>query len=174
MAENGPGGRLTGRHSKVTGTAGGPPTEPLPDDQQALAEDIERTREELGATVEALAAKADVKARAREKAAEMSGRLTGAAGQAGAQLSAGTRRLRNEAAGSLATAKRTILNASGPVRQQVSRAGRTGTTVWQAAPEPVQRTAKRAASGAQRRRVPLAVATSAVLLAGLIMVWRRR
>jgi len=33
----------------------------------ALRSDIERTREELGETVEALAAKADVKARAREK-----------------------------------------------------------------------------------------------------------
>jgi hypothetical protein len=173
MAENGPAGQLTGRHGKVAGTRGAP-RQPLPSDQQALAEEIERTREELGTTVEALAAKADVKARAREKTAEMSGRLTGAASQARAQLSAGTVQLRKDAAGSLAAARQTMVNASGPVRQQVSRAGQAGATIWRAAPEPVQRTAKRVASGAQRRRVPLAVATSAILLAGLIMAWRRR
>ena len=100
----------------MAGTPGAP-REPLPCDQQALAEEIERTREELGAAVQALAAKADVKARAREKAAEMSGRLTGAASQARAQLSTGT---------------------------------------W------------------QQRRVPLAMVASAILLAGLIMAWRRR
>lgn len=34
-----------------------------PDDQRVLEEEIERTREQLGATVEALAAKADLKSR---------------------------------------------------------------------------------------------------------------
>jgi 2C-methyl-D-erythritol 2,4-cyclodiphosphate synthase len=38
-----------------------------PDDQQELEKEIEQTREQLGQTVEALAAKVDVKARAREK-----------------------------------------------------------------------------------------------------------
>ncbi|MFJ4487349.1 DUF3618 domain-containing protein [Streptomyces longwoodensis] len=37
---------------------------------EELRERVERTRAELGRTVQALAAKADVKARAREKAAE--------------------------------------------------------------------------------------------------------
>ena len=44
-----------------------------PDDarpeRQAILDDIERTREQMGQTVEALAAKADVKAQARRKAA---------------------------------------------------------------------------------------------------------
>ena len=42
-----------------------------PDIQQEIA----RTREHLGETVDELAARADVKARARDKAAELSGRV---------------------------------------------------------------------------------------------------
>ena len=38
-----------------------------PDDQQELEKEIEQTREQLGQTVEALAAKVDVRARAQEK-----------------------------------------------------------------------------------------------------------
>lgn len=41
------------------------------DGKQAIVEDIERTREQLGETVEALAAKADVKAQAKQKATEV-------------------------------------------------------------------------------------------------------
>lgn len=44
-------------------------------EQDALAEEIERTREQLGETVEALAAKADVKARAQRRAAEVKDNL---------------------------------------------------------------------------------------------------
>jgi len=45
-----------------------------PDDLQALNAEIERTRAELGETVEALAARADVKARAQDKANQIAGR----------------------------------------------------------------------------------------------------
>jgi hypothetical protein len=48
---------------------GGAPTDPA-----ALRSEIERTRADLGHTVEALAAKADVKARAHETVAEMKSR----------------------------------------------------------------------------------------------------
>ena len=44
------------------------------DDPEALRAQIERTRTELGETIEALAAKADVRARTREKLAGMSAR----------------------------------------------------------------------------------------------------
>ena len=47
------------------GTAGAPVTETK--DPEQIREEIEETRRELGDTVEALAAKADVKARMREK-----------------------------------------------------------------------------------------------------------
>ena len=53
-----------------------------PDDQQELEKEIEQTREQLGQTVEALAAKVDVKARAQEKL----GQLTAQASQAGQQI----------------------------------------------------------------------------------------
>jgi hypothetical protein len=47
------------------------------DDIQA---DIEQTRQALGETVEALSAKADVKARAKQKAADTKARLTESVG----------------------------------------------------------------------------------------------
>jgi ElaB/YqjD/DUF883 family membrane-anchored ribosome-binding protein len=47
------------------GTAGAPVTEAK--DPEQIREEIEETRRELGDTVEALAAKADVKTRVREK-----------------------------------------------------------------------------------------------------------
>ena len=53
-----------------------------PDDQQELEKEIERTREQLGETVEALAAKVDVKARAQEKLSQLTRRLKGKANEA--------------------------------------------------------------------------------------------
>ena len=44
-----------------------------------IQQEIDRTRERLGETVEELAAKADVKARAKEKAVEMKARAQGKA-----------------------------------------------------------------------------------------------
>lgn len=57
-----------------------------PDGQQELEKEIERTREQLGETVEALAAKVDVKARAQEKVSRLAARLTGTATEAGQQV----------------------------------------------------------------------------------------
>ncbi|MFK4121700.1 DUF3618 domain-containing protein [Streptomyces longwoodensis] len=48
---------------------------------EELRQQVERTRAELGRTVEALAAKADVKARAREKAAEVGEHAARTAGE---------------------------------------------------------------------------------------------
>lgn len=59
---------------KVVDAVPGPP-----DDAQGLQQEIERTREHLGQTVEALVAKVDIKARARAKAAELAGRVSAAA-----------------------------------------------------------------------------------------------
>ncbi len=55
---------------------------PASDDAQQLREEIERTREHLGETVEQLAARLDVKSRARAEAAELSARLKRAGNQA--------------------------------------------------------------------------------------------
>ncbi|MGI5176599.1 DUF3618 domain-containing protein [Dactylosporangium sp. CA-152071] len=59
------------------------------DDPRLLREQIARTRAELGSTVEALAAKADVKARAKDAAAQAAERAKGAAADAARNL-AGT------------------------------------------------------------------------------------
>lgn len=52
------------------------------DEAQRLREEIEQTREHLGATVEQLVARADIKGRALAEAAELTGRLKLAAAQA--------------------------------------------------------------------------------------------
>jgi Protein of unknown function (DUF3618) len=62
------------------------PADPGPGDApsdgiRALTEEIERTRVDVGETVAALAAKADIKARLREEESEVAGRLRDAAGK---------------------------------------------------------------------------------------------
>jgi len=61
-------------------------TAPDPPTAAELQQEIERTRERLGETVEELAAKADVKARARAKSAEMKARARGKAAELSARL----------------------------------------------------------------------------------------
>jgi hypothetical protein len=84
-----------------------------PDGQQALQEEIERTREHLGETVEALAAKVDVKARAQEKARQLTELLKSTAAQgrdravtAAASISKSTPEPVKEAAGNASAATR--------------------------------------------------------------------
>jgi len=48
---------------------------PVPADPEVILDEIEQTRSELGRTVEALAAKADVKEQAKEKVAELGDRV---------------------------------------------------------------------------------------------------
>lgn len=55
-------------------------------DAEALRAEIAQTREELGDTVQALAAKADVKARVRESAAQTKARVRQRAAETTAQL----------------------------------------------------------------------------------------
>ncbi|MGW4463531.1 DUF3618 domain-containing protein [Micromonospora sp. NBC_01796] len=54
-------------------------------DHEALRDEIRQTRAELAETVQALANKADVKARIKGSAAQVTGRLRGQAGQVRAQ-----------------------------------------------------------------------------------------
>ena len=76
-----------------------------PPEEEALAEEIERTREHLGETVEALAAKADVKARAERRAAEVKASLRGKARAAKDKVTEQAGELREEAAATTARAK---------------------------------------------------------------------
>jgi hypothetical protein len=63
-----------------------------------LRQDIERTRQQLGETVEALAAKADVKSRAREKVDQVKEQVTARASQAREQATARASQAREQAA----------------------------------------------------------------------------
>jgi hypothetical protein len=79
--------------------AGPGPTDPDPGDAppdgiQALTEEIERTREDVGEIVAALAAKADITARLREEESEVAGRLRDAAGKVKEQIMAVPRQRR--------------------------------------------------------------------------------
>jgi uncharacterized protein YjbJ (UPF0337 family) len=136
-----------------------------PDDPQQLAEEIKRTREQLGETVEQLAAKADVKARAQDKASQLTGRLKDKAGQVQRQLADKTTGPRQK-----------VVSVSGPVQDQVrQQAARAAARVSEVTPEPVRRAAVKVAVTARQRRVMLAAAIGAGVLAWMVIArWRRR
>lgn len=145
-----------------------------PDDPQQLAEEIERTREPLGQTVEQLAAKADVKARAQDKAVQLTGRLKACAGRARQQAAAQAGQVGGQLAGKTARGQQTVVSVTRPdkdqVRQQATAAVAAISTVT---PEPVQPAVTKAAVTVRQRRVPLA-AGAAVLAWIVIARWRRR
>jgi hypothetical protein len=76
------------REAPAGATAAAPPDGP-----EELKQEIERTREQLGETVAALAARADVKAQARAKVSQATGRLRSRAAQARQQAAAAADRL---------------------------------------------------------------------------------
>jgi Protein of unknown function (DUF3618) len=118
-----------------------------PHSEQELTAEIERTRADLGATVEALAAKTDFKARIRTAMSRIA--LMFRVGTVKAKLQS--------------RASRTAQGA--------------GATVSKAVPDPVQQAAHRAAETARRRRGPLAMAAGAAAIgsvAAVIARWRRR
>ena len=167
----------------------------LPDNQDALVEEINRTREELGNTVEALAAKVNVKARAQQKATEVSGQLKSRVRDLTQDLSGKAGQLKGEvtdrAAGARQTVAengKTVLGSGQPVTKTIagraaqagataqSAATQAGAAAWAATPEPVQQQARRAAATVNQHRVPFAaaVAAGAVLLGGWLVVHGRR
>lgn len=147
---------------KNSGRGAGAPSQ---DDPKALVEDIDRTRAELGDTVQALVAKADVKARAQQRAAEVSS-------QAKEKLQTVKQELAGRASQLTGHAEQT--------RQAAAANGKTvlgaGTAALGSAPEPVQRGAQQVAKTVSRYRVPFATAAGAVLVAvaGWLAVRRRR
>ena len=162
-----------------------------PDNPEALVEEINRTRDELGNTVEALAAKVDVKSRAQQKATEVSGQLKDKVRDVTQGLSGKAGTLKGEVTDRAAGARqaaaengKTMLGAGQPVTQTIaSRAAQAGATAqsaavqaaataqsaatqagaaaWAATPEPVQQRARRAAATVNQHRVPFAAAAAA-------------
>jgi hypothetical protein len=143
-----------------------------PDDTLALRREIEQTRAELGDTVEQLAAKADVKGRARAKAAALTGRVksTAAASRARVADRAGSARGQLAAKRAAARDKTVALRGTGKSQLQARVA-----PVWEAAPEPVRNAVAKGASAARQRRVPLAAALAALIACYLAARrWRKR
>jgi lysozyme family protein len=131
-----------------------------PDDAQQLREEIERTREHLGETVEQLAAKADVKGRARAEAAGLADQVTRRAKDVMA-------RARKQIADRAGSARGTLAATTADARQKAAAAG-------EAAPGPGRLAAAQGAGAARKHRGPLSAAVAAVLLAVLgFLIWRR-
>jgi Protein of unknown function (DUF3618) len=84
-----------------------------PNDARRLEAEIERTREHLGETVQELVARADVKSRARAKAAQVSGRMKATAVQARKNAAARAGNVRGQVAGTTAAARRKTISADG-------------------------------------------------------------
>jgi hypothetical protein len=121
--------------------------ETMPSDPQAPAEDIERTRQQPGDSVEALAAKVDVGAQARSKAAEMKTRVAGAAGAAAKSAD-----LRHQLPGKTSDLTKAVAAGRAKARQ--------------IAPASAQQTAARAARTVRERPGGYAAAAIVLLLIG--------
>jgi hypothetical protein len=121
-------------------------------------------------------ARTDVKARARDQAAALAGRVKGHAGQARAQAVERARKMRGLLAGQAGgTHQPTVLPDTAARRQPSARIPAAGATAWRALPEPVRRVAAKAAGSTRERRAQL-VAAAGVLMAGgaALWWWRRR
>jgi len=139
----------------------------VPEDEQELRQDIEQTREQLGETVEQLAAKTDVKAKARAKAAGLGRRLKGKVAQAQDMTADRGAGVRGQVADKTMMARQKAVAAKDQLQTQMA-------PVWEAAPEPVRRTAAKGVSTVRQRRVPLAVAAAALIASYLALRWWRK
>jgi DNA-binding XRE family transcriptional regulator len=145
-----------------------------PDDVQELREEIELTREQLGETVERLAAKTDVKARAQDKGAELTCRVRGKASQARTQAAASAGKARDRLASTTGATGQTVVSLGTAAREQLSgRVAAVGAPVWEATPEPVRHAVTTAGGHARLRRLPLAAAAGALVFC-VVIRWRRR
>jgi hypothetical protein len=149
-------------------TGGAVETDPLPaaaeapaDDEAAVRQEIERTREQLGETVGQLAAKTDVKGRAGATAA-----------RARAQAAAQAGHVRGQLAGRSAVARQKVAAAGATARTQLQA---RAAPVQEATPESVRRMVAKGAGTVKQRRAPLAVA-ALMLIAGYVASrwWRKR
>lgn len=164
QADAGPSPGLAPRASQRNDAKTGPP-----DDVRELQQEVERAREQLAATVDQLVAKADVKARARDKTAELTGRAKDKADRTRAQAIAGAGTMRDQLASKTAD---TGQKAKFATQQFSGWLAGTGAHVREAMPEPVQRAVVKGASSARQYYVPLAAA--AALMAGYLVVRSRR
>jgi hypothetical protein len=160
-------------HDTTTPDAG-PVTGP-PDDIQELRQEIEDTRDQLADTVQQLAAKADVKARAHDKAVELTQKVKSKASQTQAHADASATNARSQVARRTAAARQQVMPFVSAGKDHLhSRAAALGAPVREATPEPVRQAVSKAASIVRHRRAPLAAAAGALVVAYLAVRWWRR
>jgi hypothetical protein len=128
--------RLTAAQGRATGA--------IPGDPEALAEDIERTRERLGDTVEALTAKLDVTARARDRAGQVKDRIVDVTGDVTGKIAGKTGNLKQQL-------------TTGNLKQQLTTENLK---------QQLTTTTARVRRAAGQRPVPFAAAAGLVLLVG--------
>ncbi|WP_374777402.1 DUF3618 domain-containing protein [Streptomyces sp. NBC_01310] len=135
-----------------------------------LRDQVERTRDELGRTVEALAAKTDIKAQAKEKTAAVKGQAAETAALVSEQI-----REKTGHAVQLVKAKtpdpllEKTAQAAVHVREGAAKAGQYATDKT---PDPLLEKAGQAATAARANRTPLLVAGAAVVV--FLLVRRHR
>ena len=147
----------------------------VPEDPDQLRQDIERTREQLGETVEALVAKTDVKAQAKDKVGQLTGRLKGTTAQAKEQATARVAQARDQLTSKTSGAKQVATANGATARNQLqARATVVGGKVRDVTPEPVQRAARNAAARTSPRQAGIVAAAAVAALVGFILLRRRR
>lgn len=149
-------------------------TEPVGDDKTfaspaEMREQVEQTRHELGGTVEALADKTDVKARAREKAADVREQAAVRTGELKAKAAEAASRVQDRLPDSV---KDTAARAAGQVRAKAAQAEQVVQVVQEKTPEPVLQKASSAARAARENRKLLLAAAG--LTGALWLAARRR
>jgi hypothetical protein len=149
---------------------------PAPSDDTELKKEIERTREELGETVEALIAKTDVKARAKDQVAQLSGRVQEKTMQAKSAVTARVSQMRGQFTGRVAGARHATAAADGRARNRFqAQAAVAGGAVLET-PAALQRAARCAAATAPQRRMLIAVAAAGAVIVSYLTLrrWTRR
>lgn len=153
-----------------------------PDSPEALEHEIEETREQLGDTVAALVAKTDVKAIARQKARDLSSRLTAKAGHTTERVASQAGHARRQLSGQASHARRQLAGRAGQARHQAGRSrtllGTAKTTGQEVATQPASSPATRAQRAVtairQRPVVPAAVASGVLALVIMAAMRGRR
>jgi cell division septum initiation protein DivIVA len=142
-----------------------------PNDPEQLKTEIEETRQRLGDTVDQLAAKTDVKARAQSKVADAQARAQAKVADAQARAQATVA----DAQAKVADVTQRAKEKTGQIREQAATAGETGREQLQSrTPEPVKRVAAQGAEGARRYRTQLVIAAGAVVAGVIVLRWLRR
>lgn len=146
----------------------------VPENEQELRAEIERSREALGETADQLVAKADVKGRAKAKAGELAGRVKSKTARTRAAVAGRAAKMRIRVASTTRVARQKAAAAGSTATAQAQAQARTA-PVRKATPEPVRRAVAKVASTAKQRPAPL-VASGAVLIAACVALrwWRKR